>query len=216
MSDPDRHERLIRTLSAGLRPVRRLPAPWARAALWLLGAGGLAAAVSIPFGAQAIVERLADGMGDRVEFAAAILTAASAAMATFALAVPGRRRQWALLPLAPLAVWLGASGVGCWTTMTTGRDLAQAPDPAGCFRFIVATSLPLAALLFLMLRRGYCVHRRTAATLAGLAAASAAAVLLDLHHPDTLTLVDLAAHAGAIALVVAISRAVLPRALRPT
>src|SRR3546814_20393482 len=59
-----------------------------------------------------LVEKLSEARF-LVEQAAAVATAVTAAIAAFCLIVPGRSRRLALLPLFPLAMWLGSLGFGC-------------------------------------------------------------------------------------------------------
>ena len=206
------HERLIRDLAAGLQPVRRLRAPWLRATIWA-GLCALGTALLIwRFGA-APSDRDGAALPELLAFLFAVLTANCAAVAALSLAIPGRSWRWAWLPLPPLLLWIGTSGWDCWLMTDTGADLADAPSPTACFRFIVFVSLPLAAGLFVLLRRAYCVHERRTATLAGLASATAAAAMLEAYHAHAMSLTDMAAHASAVLLVVLISRLVLPRAL---
>jgi len=87
--DLSRHERLVEELAGGLEPVRPLPAPEARAALWLgatlvigvvlaawIGTGGFMLRMHVPDLALAAV--------------GAVLTAITAAFAAFVTSVPGR------------------------------------------------------------------------------------------------------------------------------
>src|SRR3546814_17511853 len=48
-----------------------------------------------------------------IEQAAAGATAVTAAIAAFFLVIPGHSRKLALLPIFPLAIWLGSLGFGC-------------------------------------------------------------------------------------------------------
>jgi hypothetical protein len=200
-----RHERLVEDLAGGLEPVRPLPAPEARAALWL-GAAlliGLGLAAWTGTGGFMLRMRVPD-----LALAAigAVLTAASAAFAAFATSVPGRSAGWALLPLPPLVLWIGASGFGClreW--VAPGTDIPGAHEVMGCFSFLVFVSVPLSALIVVMLRRACPLRPNLTAALGGLAVAAAAAVLLMPVHPHDATATDLLIHAAAVAIVITVN-----------
>ena len=209
----ERHESLIRTLAQDVRPVRVLLPPWQRAVLWLGACVVLAGLLLWGVG------RL-DGPGpllmpDKIALGAAALTAIASALAAFSLAVPGRHRSWAALPIPPLLVWVAASCWSCGVTAPVPPGTPGDPAPMSCFRFIVLFSAPLTALIYWMLRRAYCVRLLATSTLAGLAVASVGAVVLVVQHPHGMVLTDFVAHFGAVLLVVAICRYALPPMLRP-
>ncbi|MCJ2053465.1 NrsF family protein [Methylobacterium sp. J-070] len=198
-----RHERLVEDLAGGLEPVRRLPAPAVRAALWL----GAALLIGLMLATQADPARLMLRL--RVPDLAlagigAVLTAITAAFAAFATSVPGRSGRWALLPLPPLALWIGASGLGClreW--IAPGTDIPGAHTVTGCFSFLICVSVPLSVLIVVMLRRACPLRPNLTAALGGLAVAAAAAALLIPVHPHDATATDLLIHAAAVAIVIA-------------
>jgi hypothetical protein len=66
----------------------------------------------------------------------------------------------------------------------------------------------------LMLRRGYSLAPSLTAAMAGLAAAAAAATLLNLFHPFDAAAADLLVHAIAVLLVVAAARTIGSRTLK--
>jgi hypothetical protein len=210
MRDPT-HFALIDSLSSDLQPVRRLPGPWVRAASWLLVCGAAAAGLMAIHGSGTITDKLASGQDAVFEFAAAVATAVTAALAAFMLSVPGRSVLWALLPIPLLTMWICASGIDCWLADATSA--VPRVVPMSCFKFIVLSSLPLSLLLLVMLRRAFSVRPNLTATMAGLAAAAAAAVLLDLQHPIDASLDDLLAHAAAILVVIGANRLLSARAL---
>ncbi|MCJ2144117.1 NrsF family protein [Methylobacterium sp. E-066] len=205
MADLARHERLVEDLAGSLEPVRPLHAPALRAALWL-GAAlliGLVLASRIDTSGFMLRMRVPD-----LALAAlgAVLTAVAAAFAAFATSVPGRSRAWALLPLPPLALWIGASGFGClrdWIAPGTGPLHPQ--EVAGCFSFLVCVSVPLSALIVVMLRRACPLRPNLTAALGGLAAAAAAAALLMPFHPHDATASDLLIHAVAVLGVIGLN-----------
>ena len=209
MVEPE-HERLIRALSSDLRPIQPLRAPWLRALGWC----GASAAVAVLLVLLGLAWHRAPGeMSEQLAFVAVVATAVCSALAALSLAVPGRSHLWGLLPLPPLLAWMGTSGWGCWQTVTEGAS-SDAPAPMACFRFIVAVSLPLVVVMLFLLRRSFCAHVTLTATLAGLASATAAAALLEVYHSHAMPLADMAAHFGAVLLVVGASRLALPAALR--
>jgi hypothetical protein len=137
------------------------------------------------------------------------MTAVLAAFATFQLALPDRSPWWGLSPLPGLALWIGASGLGCarsWLVPGT-TDISMA-ESSHCMMFIVVISAPLSVALFFMLRRGYSLYPTLTGGMAGLAIAAAAATLLNFFHPYDAALDDLLIHATAVLLVVVANRAI--------
>ena len=82
--------------------------------------------------------------------------------------------------------------------------LGEARD---CLIFIISLSVPLSALLFVMLRRACPLQPGLTAAVGGLAVAAAAATLLNFFHPYDAAATDLTVHAIAVALVVVANRA---------
>ena len=85
-------------------------------------------------------------------------------------------------------------------------------DGRVCLVFIIGVSLPLSALLLAMLRRACPLRPGLTAVLGGLAAAAAAATLLNLSHPYDAAATDLTLHALAVGIVVLANRAIGARA----
>ncbi|WP_375466163.1 NrsF family protein [uncultured Methylobacterium sp.] len=205
MSEAARHDVLVDDLVGRLEPVRPLPAPALRTLAWLAAVLGLAV-VLMPMADM-------DGLHTRLgtldlclATIGAALTAASAALAAFLTSVPGRSLRWALLPVAPAALWIGASGLGClrgW--LAPGTNIADGHAMQGCFAFLVAVSLPLSVMLVAMLRRACPLHPNLTAALGGLAAAAAAAALLVPFHPHDATATDLAIHAVTVLGVIGLN-----------
>lgn len=199
---------LIRHLAARAAPVRRLPRPWVRVALWL--------AVSLPYVALIVLMmpprgdlalRLADAKF-LVEQAAAFATAILAAAAAFAMTVPGRSRAVGLLPLPPLAIWLASLGKGClqdW--LREGfAGVALAPDWACLPKIALIGSVPAIAIVA-MLRRGAPLRPNATLALAGLAAAALGNVGLRLFHAQDASIMVLVWQFGSVALLSAVSGA---------
>ncbi len=213
MHDP--HDRLIGALAADLAPVRRLPPPALRMLFWLLLVAAIAGALAVFGDVAGMWRRLTASPDMMLAALGSLATAATAAFAAFALSLPDRSRAWALLPLPAAALWLGASGLGCLRAyILPGTHVAAIGETRDCLLFIVGLSVPLSAALIAMLRRGYSLAPRLTAAVAGLAAAAAAATLLNFFHPFDAAATDLAVHAVAVALVIAAARALGSRILQ--
>jgi len=215
MPDDVALQTLIADLSSQLRPVRALPPPWRRAALWC-GAVLLVASVFALFAdLNALMHRLMSTPDMWLSFLGALFTAILAASAAFITSVPGRSSLWALLPLPPLALWLSAGTAGCLRMEPPPGTVPEAPmHPMACIYFIVMVSVPLSILLMWQITRACPLRPALTASLAGLASAGAAAVILALVHPFDATYTDLLAHLVAVVLVVVGVRIAGERALR--
>ncbi len=214
MSDQRAVEALIHSLGAELAPVRRLAPPWRRTLGWLLAVAVIAGVLLMHYGATHMLQRWAGAPDLGWAGLGALLTAVSAAWAAFSLGVPGRRAAWAWLPVPPALLWISASGAGClrgWLAPDTHiATLSEAPD---CLSFIVGFSVPLSALLILLLRRAFPLRPVLAAVMVGLASAAASASLLEICHAFDAALTDLLTHALAVLLVVAVNAAMGGRLL---
>jgi hypothetical protein len=214
MSDLRSHEALIDRLGTDLVPVRRLLPPWLRTVGWMLVVAAIAAVLLMHYGAEPMLRRWAGtpdlgwaGMG-------AVITAVTAAWAAFALGVPGRRAAWAWLPLPGALLWIGASGLGCLRTwIAPGTQVASMHQSADCLIFIISFSIPLSALLIVLLRRACPLRPMLTAVLIGLASAAASASLLEICHSFDAAATDLLTHALAVAMVVAVNAAMGGRLL---
>jgi len=200
-------ERLIRDLATDLPPVRRLRPPFVRALLWLAMVV-LAAIALASFADLAALERRITAAPDMwLAALGAAATTALAAVAAFQLSLPDASRAWAVLPLPATLLWIGASGFGCLRTwFVPGTHVADISEARDCLFFIVGLSIPLSALLIMMLRRACSLQPGLTAAVAGLAAAGAAATLLNFFHPFEMAATDLTVHAFAVALVIAANR----------
>src|SRR4029077_7418827 len=213
----DLHDQLIRGLAADLQPVRRLPPPLFRALAWLAVLTALAVGLGAFANLDAVWQRISAAPDLWLAVIGSTLTAILAAIAAFELSLPDAPRAWALLPLPAALLWVGASGFGCLRVWVAPQShVAVMSEARDCLMFIVFLSVPLSALLLLMLRRGYPLYSRPCAALGGgsgvapalggLSVAAAAATLLNFFHPYDAAATDLVVHAVAVALVVAANR----------
>jgi hypothetical protein len=198
---------LIARLAGELRPIRRLPAPWRRATLWLGASAWLTGMLALFTDFTAIGATLAAAPDMWLATLGAILTAILAAFAAHLTSIPGRSPRWAVLPVPALLLWLGASAAGCLRTHGIAAARLESPmHPMLCFYFIVLAAGPLAVLLIGQVRRACPLTPRRTATLIGLASAAAAVSLLTLIHPFDAGARDLAAHFLAVGLIVLVVR----------
>lgn len=202
------HEPLIRGLAADLKPVRRLPHPLLRALGWLSAVVVLALGLAVFADVDAMWARITTAPDMWLAVIGSTATAILAAVAAFELSLPDSRRAWAWLPLPGALLWLGASGLGCLRAwVLPASHVAVLGETRDCLMFIVALSIPLSALMLLMLRRAYPMQPGLTAIIGGLAVAAAAATLLNFFHPFDAAATDLTVHAAAVALVVIANRA---------
>jgi hypothetical protein len=196
-----RSEELIGSLSTGLKPVRRMVSPQMQALLWL----GLATLV---VGAAVAINGMRHDMMGRLEImhevgqlAASLATGISAAMAAAMLARPDRSSAWALLPLPAVAAWFATLGYGCMADMDRMGPAAMTLSTSwGCTRFIIGIGLPLAAVMFWLLRHAGPVRPRPVLLMGGLASAAICSFGLSLFHHLDAALMVLVWH-GSAALV---------------
>jgi hypothetical protein len=196
-------DQLIARLAASAEPVRRLRPPLVRAGLWLLCVGA-AAAIFIPFYADfPLFARKFQDPAFAFELAGTLLTGVTAVIAAFYLSLPDRSPAWALLPVPPLALWLGTSGYNCWREwLEFGANGWRLGESAICFGTIVGFSIPLGASLLFLLARAKPIAPAPVAALGGLGVAGLAAFLLEFNHAIDASFLDLGWHAAAVCLVV--------------
>ncbi len=215
MSEIHMPQSLINSLAADLRPVTRLAPPWQRMAVWLAAALWIGMLLSVFTDWPALGTRLMGAPDMWLSLLGALLTAVLAGVAALQTAVPGRSAWWALLPLPPLALWVGSCTAGC---LRLTPPPATVPEPTmhpmDCLQVMLLISLPLTLLLTWQLMRAYPLRPGLTASLGGLASAGAAATLLTLIHPFDATFDDLAVHGLAVLLVVGATRLAGGRALR--
>lgn len=194
----------IARLADNAPPVPRLRPPLQRTARYL-------AAAFCVLGLAVVTQGLRPDLAQEfmrpevgMHWCAALLTGVMATVAAFHVSVPGRDERWALLPLPPLLLWLGGLGWGCladWRRM--GPDAMAIGVDWYCVAAILATSLPLGALLLRMVWHAGPVRPGATALTGALAVAALSAAALTLcHEPDT-ALMILIWDVGTVALVVA-------------
>jgi hypothetical protein len=205
---------LIHALVANAAPVRRLPHPMMRAAIWLVLSAAYVAAVVVAYsmlGASIIWS--ADGHF-LVEQSATIITAATAAMAAFCRVVPGRSRLIGLAPLFPLGVWLASMGKACAATMYLLFSGGIAGEGAwDCVPPSALIGLGPAIIMLVMLRRGAPLFPRSTIALGALAAAALGNLGLRLFHEGDVTVVMLLWQLVALAGLTALAGLMGPRLL---
>jgi len=197
------YDRLIQALGADLTPVRRLAPPGVRTLIWLTIVGAIALALATVSDVGAISRRLMAAPDMWFAAIGSLVTAVLAAVAAFQLSLPDRKPAWALLPLPAAVFWVAASGIGClrsWLVPETHP--ASLGEAETCLAFILGISVPLSALLIVMLRQGCPLRPNLTLVIGGLACASAAATLLNFIHPYDATATDLTVHAFAVATVI--------------
>jgi hypothetical protein len=205
MSDSDAIAKLIGDLGDDLRPVRRLPSPWVRALVWI-GAALVVAAILVA--TRTLLPALGIIGNDpfMVPSAwAAAATAVLAAIAVFQVSLPDRSDLWAYLPVPAFVLWVGLSGLGCLATLAVPGAQTSSFQFLVCFSLILAISVPLTVVMVLMVRRARPLRPLRVAVLGGLAASAAAAALLVLIHPHDSAVLDLAAHATSVAVIVGLN-----------
>ncbi len=204
MSVEPRPQDLITALGAELTPVRRLPPAWLRTLGCLAVLAFIAALLLRHYGAAAMLQRWAPAPDRAWSTAGAAITAICAAWAACVLAIPGRTRAWAWLPVPGALLWIGASGMGClrsWLAPVTGA--VAGPPAVDCLSFVIGLSIPLSLLLIWLLRRACPLQPVLTAILAGLASAAASAGLLAIFHPIDAAATDLLSHSLAVGIVIA-------------
>ncbi|HTV85725.1 MAG TPA: NrsF family protein [Dyella sp.] len=213
MSDAPRHDALIDALGAQLTPVRRLPPPWLRTLGWLAVVAAIAAVLLQRYGAHTMLHRWQAAPDLCLAAFGAVTTAITAALAAFALAVPGRSIRWALLPVPSAVLWISASGMGCLRAHIPGMAVLDMREANHCLMFIISFSIPLSGLLIWLLRRAYPLRPVLTAVIVGLASAAASASLLEICHNVDAAASDLVMHALAVAIVVVANMAMGGRLL---
>lgn len=166
-------EDVIASLANGLAPVRRLRPPVLRAALWVLLASALIALLAALRDPRADMNVMLGDPCYLMQLAGAWLTGATATLAAFEISLPDRSRAWMLLPVPSTLLWLSGFTVGClahWIAIPLGAPVAH--DSVRCLETIIMASMPMALVLWLMLRRARPLRPSGTALLGALAVAA--------------------------------------------
>lgn len=188
-------EELIAQLAQQTAPVKRLPSPHRRLAVWLAWVVPVLLAIVLVMGVRAdLSARMADP-AFALQHMAAAATGLCAAWAALASTVPGISRWRLALPVPPALVWLASIGIGClreWAEW--GADsLLPAIHPRCLDEIALISVIPLAALVALV-RRGASFQPRLTGILTALAAAATGSAALDLFHPAEAAIIVLVWH----------------------
>jgi hypothetical protein len=207
---------LIQELSADLAPVQRRSIRREAAALMILGAGELAlilmSGAMRPDMARVIVSPyMAWKIGGLAVLAVASCTAAIRSFAPSALWQPGRM----FLPI--LAGLFVIGGVFVTNATDSSRSMMDRLSPAHgilCTAAIVLLSLPVMALLAVLMRRAAPVRPAQSAWIAGIAASTCGALIFTACCPVSDPLYIIAWYSAGIAIVTAAARWLLARRFR--
>jgi hypothetical protein len=194
---------LIAELSSTATPVRRLAPPMARALGWLAAIAVLAAVpIVLRSNLPVFAQRAADPRM-AIELFATLATGVAGVIAAFHLSIPGRSSAWAWLPAPFALLWVVVSGVGCLQFLPEQEQAGWALGQRHyCFFFLLGVGLPLAGLLVLVLRRAHPLQPRLVASVGALGVAGLAAFILQFFHPFDITVMDMATHLVALAILV--------------
>jgi len=206
-------DRLLERLALELTPVRRLSAPHVRLGWWLLismPAAGLVAWVS---GLRPdLAARLSDP-SFLIEEGAALLTALIGAYAALCGGLPDQPGWKLWLPMAPMALWLGALGRQCLDVfLRIGPEGLRVTTDAMCIPAIALGGLVPAIAIVAMLRHSGRFRTTDACLCGSLGAAALGAAALRLYHREDAAVMVIVWQLGSVALFSLIS-GVIGRAL---
>ena len=197
---------VIRSLAASVRPVRTLRPPWVRTFVWASVAVAYLAVLVLFSSPRA---DLGDRMGDPrflFEQGAALLTGVGAAAAALATAIPGYSRRVMLLPVAPMAAWVGTVAAGAAQEYARdGAGVLAGPFGWACLGAVLSGAAVPAVIMGTLLRRGAPVTPHLSAALGALAAAGLGNVGVCIFHPHSSNLVMLVWHCGAVLALTALA-----------
>jgi hypothetical protein len=192
---------LIEVLVADATPVRRLRAPAARAAGWLLFAGIVIVLVGIAHGARADLALKLHQPVFVIGIAAAMTTGVLATVGAFIASVPGRSRRWLVLPMPAALVWVATIGYGCLTNwVSMGPDGMSLGETARCFATLALVSVPLSLVMLIMLRHVARLSPGPVTMTGSLAVAAMTALALAILHPLDATVMIVVWNFGVTAL----------------
>jgi hypothetical protein len=199
-------EGLIERLAEIREPARPLAPPWRRTANWLAFAvPSIVLVVAVMSPRPDLIAKVGDARF-LIEQTGALLTALTAAVAAFAITVPGFERRVLLLPVIPAVAWLGTLTQGClrdWIEF--GADgLSLQPDWS-CFPSIVLVGSVPAVAIAIMLRRGAPLRPHATTALGGLAAAGLGDFGLRFFHTQDASLMVVVWQVGTVVILSALA-----------
>lgn len=196
---------LIDSLATNLAPVRRLAPPLWRCARWLVLAAILVTLLGVFHGARPdLIERLHQPLF-ALRLASIAATAALAAAAALLISQPDRSPLWGLLPAPAMVVWLATLAYGCaagWTGI--GPEGVPLSRIISCLATLTLTGAPLAAVMFVMVRRSRPLRPLPAALSGALAAGAISVTALSLFHAIDESVLVLIANIGVAAFFIAL------------
>lgn len=206
---------VIARLVAELQPVRRLASPPRRAGLWFAACLPYLACVVLWFSPRPdLAQKLADWRY-LLEQGAALATAVVAALCAFAMTVPGYSRRVFLIPLLPLALWIGILMEGCLSDMLAhGLSGLQLRADWVCLPVIVLTGAWPALMMLIMLRHGAPLTPHRTVAMGALASAGLGNVGLRLFHQQDVSLTVLVWQVGGTLALACLASWAGPRLLR--
>jgi hypothetical protein len=199
----DATDALIASLSEQLTPVRRLAPPSLRAASWVALATALVAAFCLVRGLRPDLSSRVLEPSFLTAVAAAWATGALATLAAFEIGLPDRRQAWLLAPLPALLLWVSGISYGClgdWVAIPAGAPLVA--GSVRCLETLLGTSIPLALVLWRMLRQARPLRPANPAWMGALAVAAFADTAHLLIHPLDATALVLVMNLGVAAIIV--------------
>jgi len=166
----------------------------------LAGAGILFVSL---FAKPDLIARTLNDPEDRLELVGGCLTGIAAVVAAFRIHVRGRTWPWRATPLALFAAWQSLIIIDCADVPLdeSAKQILYGHGP-DCFLFILATSIPVALVLFPLLRLHRAYLGWSASAMTGLAISSMAALLLPFFHEFEMNLGDWSIHFLAMGIVV--------------
>jgi hypothetical protein len=201
---------LIERLARELQPVRALPRPAVRTAMWISGAAIYLALIAVPLTSRAdVAANTAGGIRFFIPQLLAIVTGIVAAVAAFASVIPGYSRRLWIAAATAAATWAASLAIAARGQWSQPLDPAL-PSEWVCVALIVGSGAPLMFAIARMLRRGALFNPALTAALGALAVTSLASVGACITHPHTNNAVTLVWH-GITLLVLVIVSAMMSR-----
>lgn len=199
---------LINSLAANATPVRRLRPPLVRATFWLAFAAFILALIGISHGLRPDFATKLQELAFVIGIIASLVTGVLAAIAAFMVSLPDRPRLWFFLPAPALAAWISTISYGCLTAWVgLGPNGIQFRDVVECFATLVLTSVPISAVMLLMLRYAAPLRPKAVTVMGSLAVAALTATGLLVFHALDATIMILMWNLGVAALFVALGSA---------